>query len=292
MEQRPGRFTVLSTTIENLKIDFILQDGFFSTEDFWQAKSHFHSCYELHLILDGRAAFYTDTRTIFLKKNDICLVPPYCNHGIRRTLAPIKKASLLMEFHCIKADGAQDAYAFYTDLYAQYYDIHIVEQAGLYEKYIPAIIRGFEDTSQIRTHHLQALFNLLFLEITELLLAQKPARLPDAPPDPDPSRNLENARGVRAIYFLDQNYMRDISLRDIADHLGLSERQSARVLREITGYSFSELLLNRRMTAARELIESSNVPITQIASQIGYKSYNGFYNAFVRFFGFPPSALS
>lgn len=80
--------------------------------------------------------------------------------------------------------------------------------------------------------------------------------------------------------FLALNYNRDISLADLARILNLSEKQTERILQQITGKTFRKLLAEYRIDAAKILIKSGGLSLSQIAEKVGYKSYSGFWKAY------------
>ena len=87
-------------------------------------------------------------------------------------------------------------------------------------------------------------------------------------------------RGFMIHDFFMYNYNRHITLADLAKELNLSEKQAARSVRKYFGTSFSEELTKRRIEAARHLIETTDIPLREIAEQVGYMSYSGFWKAY------------
>jgi AraC-like DNA-binding protein len=75
---------------------------------------------------------------------------------------------------------------------------------------------------------------------------------------------------------------------DLASALGLSGRTLARRLREL-GAGFRELLDDARFVTARNLLQSSKVPVAEIAARLGYSDTAAFTRAFRRWAGTPPA---
>jgi AraC-like DNA-binding protein len=74
----------------------------------------------------------------------------------------------------------------------------------------------------------------------------------------------------------------------VAAALGLRRRTSARRLDE-HGVSFHELLDEARFLAARNLLQISRVPVTEIAARLGYSDTPAFTRAFRRWAGTSPT---
>ena len=72
-------------------------------------------------------------------------------------------------------------------------------------------------------------------------------------------------------------------MRDIANYLHLSERQSERLIIDYTGHSFRDELVATRMNMAKILFSTTDMSLSEISQYVGYKSYNGFWKAAKKF---------
>ncbi len=281
-------FFDVSVNMGDLQINFILQTGFFETDTEWNVRSHFHSCYEIHFVTEGSLELYVGDRPIILSENDICIIPPNLSHYTRNTPISAKKASLLFSLgHRKTHDNLNGGeYEVYSGIYEKMPYVKVINDSDIYEKYLKSILNVFGELSGI--YKIRALFTLMFIEITkrlsgaDLVLHDNKGETPSG---------LENTRIVKIENYINKNYMNDITLKDMANYLHLSKRQTDRTLEKLTGLNFGGLLLKKRMARASELILNSQVPINEIALQIGYSSYNGFYSAFKKMFGVTPSSL-
>ncbi len=78
------------------------------------------------------------------------------------------------------------------------------------------------------------------------------------------------------------------SARDIADAFGLQERTLHRRLQAV-GTTFRDELDLVRQSLSLQLLESSSLPICDIATSLGYADSSGFIRAFHRWTGFSPA---
>ena len=78
--------------------------------------------------------------------------------------------------------------------------------------------------------------------------------------------------------------------RDLAQSLAMSEATFRRRLAD-QGQSFNDILIDVRMTAALTLLQVTDRPIADIASQVGYESASRFSVRFKKRFGFSPTAV-
>ncbi|MFS0615083.1 helix-turn-helix transcriptional regulator [Lederbergia ruris] len=90
------------------------------------------------------------------------------------------------------------------------------------------------------------------------------------------------------IHYLQENYMKDISLDYCADQVHLHPTILSRVFKEVSGWNFIDFLTNIRLMKAKELLIKTDTKINQIANHIGYKpSY--FNRLFKKSEGITPS---
>lgn len=82
--------------------------------------------------------------------------------------------------------------------------------------------------------------------------------------------------------YVEQNYHRPLRLRDLAEVLHLSERQTQRIIRSLFGMSFSEFLGAHRASVAERLAATTDMPWARIAEYVGYETYSGFRRAYRR----------
>jgi transcriptional regulator GlxA family with amidase domain len=85
----------------------------------------------------------------------------------------------------------------------------------------------------------------------------------------------------------------DLSLADIAEDVGTSPRQLQRVFRELADTDFRSVLLRVRMEHAHQLLsrKKHNLTVRATARAVGYRQASGLRQAFVRFYGYNPSAI-
>ena len=85
--------------------------------------------------------------------------------------------------------------------------------------------------------------------------------------------------------FFARGYNLDLKLSDLAEHLHLSEKQTARLVEIHTGMTFKQALITQRMSIAKHLIALGEMSFAEIGEKLGYKSYGGFYKAYTKYFG-------
>lgn len=72
----------------------------------------------------------------------------------------------------------------------------------------------------------------------------------------------------------------DLSVEDIGTELGLSRVQLYRKVKALTGFSPVELLRKTRLSKARQLLETTDQTISEIAYKVGFTAPSYFTKCF------------
>ena len=91
---------------------------------------------------------------------------------------------------------------------------------------------------------------------------------------------------VRA--YIENNYDKDISLSDIAEHIRISESWCSRQFKKETGKGIVEYLNDIRIDRAIELLKNTDYATKEICTAVGYKSQNHFCTMFKKHTGYSP----
>ena len=95
----------------------------------------------------------------------------------------------------------------------------------------------------------------------------------------------------RALNYIDQHYAEDLTLNMVADHVFLNREYLSRRFKQEVGSTFSEYLTTLRLKRAKELLETSALRISEVATQIGIPNISYFSTIFRREFGCSPSEI-
>lgn len=75
-----------------------------------------------------------------------------------------------------------------------------------------------------------------------------------------------------------------LTLKTLSSYLGLSDRQTERYLKKQYKKSFSQKLLDARMSAAAVFLSRPNLSLLEIAEKLGYSSVEYFSDVFKRYY--------
>jgi AraC-like DNA-binding protein len=103
-------------------------------------------------------------------------------------------------------------------------------------------------------------------------------------------RALRDKHIGRAIALIHRDPARDWTLASLAAAVGVSRSAFAARFTELVGEPAMQYLLRWKMHAALRWLRESDVPLSQLASRLGYESEAAFSRAFKRLMGVSPGA--
>lgn len=93
----------------------------------------------------------------------------------------------------------------------------------------------------------------------------------------------------QAVQYIQQNYHSSITSADIAVYCGLSRTHLGRIFKKAMGQTLQKYLTSCRMARAIELMRTTELPLGEIALQVGYANPLYFSKVFRGIYGLPPS---
>lgn len=100
-------------------------------------------------------------------------------------------------------------------------------------------------------------------------------------------RSYDQDLMFRLLRYIDDNY-RDASLGSFAAGENVDEYVLSRIIKKNTGSTFKELLQNKRLLRACELLKSTDIAIADISVMIGYDNTSFFHRLFRRTYNCSP----
>lgn len=96
----------------------------------------------------------------------------------------------------------------------------------------------------------------------------------------------------KAISFIAENYMRDLSLDDVANAVFLSSGYLSIIFKDETGHTVLEYITYVRMQKAKGLVlQTPALKVKDIAEQLGYNNVQSFLRYFKKYYGETPMAF-
>ena len=153
------------------------------------------------------------------------------------------------------------------------------------------ILTGYRDFEYARTAISLGVHRFLLKpskmdELSEAVksMVAKLDRLPAAEEDRE-AASAGNFIVDNALNFMRENYTKKLQLADVAEHVYVSVWHLSKLLNNVTGKNFSELLNGIRIDKAKELLSDPSLHIADIAEKVGFIDMAHFARVFKKFSG-------
>jgi AraC-like DNA-binding protein len=89
--------------------------------------------------------------------------------------------------------------------------------------------------------------------------------------------------------YLNDNYMYDLSMEEIASYTGRSLASFKRDFKKISNLSPQKWLINKRLEAAQWKLRNENKKVSDVYVEVGFKNLSHFSKVYKDAFGYAPS---
>jgi len=124
---------------------------------------------------------------------------------------------------------------------------------------------------------IRAIFKLLIIDLVRLVMKQSEKQLPYS----DPLLN-------QVFDFIESHCLESISLADVAKYVGKSTSYLTNIVRQKTGKTVLQWIIEYRMAKARYLLVQTNLSVEEIAEAVGYLNMRHFSRQFGQIHGLSP----
>ncbi|NMM64427.1 AraC family transcriptional regulator [Clostridium sp. P21] len=91
---------------------------------------------------------------------------------------------------------------------------------------------------------------------------------------------IEDQRIKKMLSYIEENYNQKITLEDMAKNANLSRAECSRFFKRMTGQTPFEYLISYRINKSALLLRNSDMPITEIAEEVGFGSVSYYIEKF------------
>lgn len=248
-----------------------------------EAKMHRHEAWELYFVTHGRGIRMTgDTLMPFLE-GDVVLIPPsmphYWEYSPDSTDENGEVKYLMVAFSPELIDKCM---AVFPELRNRLYGQILPAEALKYGEKSSATIKHslmkmsvLDDIGQ-----LSEMFRLLPIIFTtqDHRLIGKPIKI---------QRDIRRMQQVAA--YVMAHYVHNITLDDIAGHIGMNRSAFCTFFKRNKGITFSQFVTNYRLETACDLLKNSQKQVSEICFAVGFNDLPHFIRVFTSAYGMSPS---
>lgn len=226
---------------------------------------HWHNAVEIIMPLVNPFKAICDGEQFDLEERDILVIPAGTLHLLHEQEG--RRLIMLFDNRTLAENRALSALCTILD-----HPIHIkrsedrelAEQLGALLTEIYTIYSGWKGMAEV----------YIYLKLLTLLVRIKEYQFGD-----DSDEGYADKLSY-VLKYIDQNYMYDLSLDELADKAGYSKYHFSRMFKKYCRSSFVSYLNRRRIKAAELLLVNENISVTDAAMQVGFSSLTTFNRVF------------
>lgn len=250
---------------------------------------HFHNHLEIGICHSDSGYMEIKGETVPFKAGDVTFIPRYLPHT---TYSSPNEASLWSYLFFSPEElfqhSLKSAYSgMEPNLWAIKGSDCILNKAD-YPKVYTLATSVVEELQQRNPHYQESAYGLLLSLYIELLRIHSKNE-PLTVQDPVSERSLKGDFVITPVLeYIASNYMKPITMDDLADLCHLSTTHFRRTFHEIMGTAPLDFLNSTRIEEACKQLKSTNNSILSISEQVGFQSISSFNRCFSRLMGESP----
>lgn len=281
------------TKKESFEVDYevLLEQGKLITvrqhARFVEFPVHKHNYVEMVYVFTGEIIHYIGGKELVTRPGDLLLMNQHVKHSVKRAQAEDIAINfiILPEFFDIPlqminkqniiADFLAGTFRQQTSV-PQYLLFQLGRQlqiSNLMENIIRSLIFRTEYEDVINQYSMGLIFLYLLHHIDKL--------------SENSSQNYEDIMVQAVLKYIDTGY-KTASLSHLAENLNQSQSVVSRMIKKNTGFTFKDLLMHKRFQKAVILLLETDLPVEEIAVNVGYENRSYFYRQFKVHYGMTP----
>lgn len=238
-------------------------------------ENHSHDSYEIYYLLEGERYYFIKNRTypiakgdlVFIKRNDIHRTLDAENPTHERILINFKK-----EFVSSLARDFPDMDIF-SCFHREFATIRLTaNEQETVETLLFRMLQEYKRMSYGASTSLKLLLCELLVFINRYISQH--------PENQFEHRNPLHKKISDVVTYINNNYMKPITLEHLSSEFFISPFYLSRVFKEVTGFTYVEYLNNVRIKEAQRLLRETGLKVTEVAEKSGYDSSTHFGRVF------------
>lgn len=253
------------------------------TADINMQFQHFHTFYEICIMLRSKTTHFLEGKPYELQAYDIFGIPPNALHKTQYPDgAPCRR--LIIQFSLPqKVGGLGDEYQRLLSVFHQETPIFRFDgelQQKIFRK-LNDILTLSTKTDPLRDLSIHGKFieflTLLYLNQDDNQYADHPAVYPT------------QEKVYSAVSYIHSHYSEELSLNQLAQKLYISSYYLSHQFKQVTGFTLTDYIQMTRIRNVQSMLINSDIPIAQAAISCGFSSFSQFNRTFRKHIGISPS---
>lgn len=229
----------------------------------WHSVPHSHHFTELFYVTRGRGKFLVNNTKFDVQEHDMIIVNPNVSH------TELGIPDVPLEYIALGINGLQ--FTSHDDNIPYDYSLHHFEE---YNEEISFYLK----TLLTEVQRKEESFNLICQNLLEILILNLVRHTKKKISIASVKKITKECRFVEQ--YLDEHFKEDITLETLSNLTYLNKYYLVHAFKSYKGISPINYLIEKRITEAKNLLETTNYPIAKIATMIGFSSQSYFSQVF------------
>ncbi|RVT58355.1 AraC family transcriptional regulator [Niallia taxi] len=240
---------------------------------------HRHNYIEINYVVKGKLKQKVDNDSITLKKGELLFLNQHIEHEIEACgdddlIINFIIQPLFFQFIFQYLNGENIITEFLINSLFNhtqngqylYYSVSEVEEI---QELVEKIIKEETDGSLMAESKMKLYMGLLLIELvknTDKITKNQ-------------SASSQHFIVVESLKYIEEHY-RNGTLQELAQHLLQSSSSLSKNIKKATGFTFKDLIQEKRLMKAKELLETTDFSVRTVVEEVGYDNISYFYRIF------------
>lgn len=250
------------------------------TKERYVADSHYHNAYEIYYLVSGSRRYLVNHTIYDIKKDDMILVPKGTIHKTT-SMQKHTHTRFLINFSDEFVKSICDEMG--KDAIEKVFEITKISVPESRREYVLGLFERMKEEKEGEDADGYSEF-LIKNYLSELFVFINRYNRKTTP-----EIGITEEKIQKAAKYIYENYNKDITLADVANYVYMSESYFSKKFKRVTGLNFSEYLTNVRIKKADEMLLETQLTISEIAQECGFRESNYFGDVFKKLKGISPN---
>ncbi len=258
-------------------IDFFINKAKRANERF-VADSHYHNVYEIYYLVSGTRRYLVNHTIYDIKKDDMILVPKGTIH---------KTTSVQKHTHTRFLINFSDEFVksicneMGKDAIDKVFEVTKISVPESRREYVLGLFERMKEEKENADGYSELLIKNYLSELFVFINRYNRKTTQEI--------KIPEEKIQKAAKYIYENYNKDITLAEVASYVYMSESYFSKKFKRVTGLKFSEYLTNVRIKKADEMLLKTQLTISEIAQECGFRESNYFGDVFKKLKGISPN---
>ncbi len=285
-------------TLYNIYTPNLFYISEYDPRDFESRKTayHAHNYWQIFYINSGYIMHTVFNSTFKQERGSFVIIPPFCKHQVdtlshSSSVVQIEFSNDFMKYTLPKGGDEE-----------LFFSVYMEPLANNVKSKNPLILFEYNDTLQKAEELLESLKNeyctlnrqtniqMLFFNLLSLILNKYTSSAMDIETNDVFKRYRSNIHSV--LKYIDESFSKPICSDKIYRIATMSSSSFSYIFKSVTGMTLVDYINHVRISKAQNLLLNSDIPITNVAIDCGFRNLVTFDRIFKRISGISPSAFA